>query len=70
MVTALKYKIITILAYTMFIPVFILSALLLILMSLIHLPLIYNFDVLFCRLILSTLLFNSSFTNGNPPGSF
>ena len=55
MVTTLKYKIITIFAYTMFIPVFILSALMLILMSLIHLPLIYKLDVLFCRLILSTL---------------
>ena len=50
------YKILTLLIYIMFIPVFLFTAIIMILASLLYFPLFYRLDKICCRLIMSSLL--------------
>ena len=50
----LIYKILSIISYILFIPTFVLSAIMLIIISVISLPLFYMVDKFFCRIIMAT----------------
>ena len=50
------YKILSIFIYSLFIPVFIIAAIIMIVASLLYLPLFYKIDKMCCRLIMSSLL--------------
>jgi len=52
----LVYKILSIFMYIMFIPVFLLAAIIMITASLLYFPLFYKLDKICCRIILSSLL--------------
>jgi len=50
----LKYKLLSVVSFVLFFPVFIFSSIVLIIASFVYLPLFYILDKFFCRLIMST----------------
>ena len=51
----IKYKLLSIILYIIFLPTFVFSSIFLIIVGLIHLPLFYKIDKFLCRIILLTL---------------